>query len=260
MFDLVNNAINSDTITGYSKDEIENKLKGVLNELVEEIGKIVTTNLKTGLVEPIKTKWYAKEAQDYFKDEVAPNVRNSGIAIRGLLQDYANAIERAGLRWANRTGNDAPKIGEINDIGSNYDLNVDAIQKIRESDGAAVLYEKDVNDIAAGLTKVEENINDEIKALGNKMNASTSFLGHDQAEEIKKCLDRIIAEIHKMFQSLISGSDPASIAFNLKKFKEKYATAAEVEEKLWSNITVSINQETPSGAAPSTSQNLDQIK
>lgn len=242
-------------ITGYSKQEIENKLTGVLNELLEGIGKIVTTNLKTGLVDPISTKWYAQEAQDYFKDSVAPSVKNSGIAIRGLLQDYAKAIERGGLRWANRTGNEAPKIGEINDIGSNYDLNVDAIKKIRESDGAAVLYEKDVNDIATGLTRVEENINDEIKALGNKMDASTSFLGHDQAEAIKGCLDKIIAEIHKMFQSLISASDPTSIAFNLKKFKEKYATAAEVEEKLWNNMEVTINQETPSAAAaPGTPQ------
>lgn len=237
MFDLFR-----DDITGYNKDEIETKLTGCLNDLVAEIGNIVVRNLKTGLVDPISTKWYAKEAQDYFKDSIAPSVKSSGETIRGLLVDYADKIENAGKRWGNTTGNEPPVLGEINEIGTNYDLNVDAIQKTR-SDGAAVLYEKDVNDIATGLTRVEETINNEIIALGNKMNASTSFLGHEQAEEIKKCLDKIIAEIHKMFQSLISGSEPTSIAFQLQKFKEKYATQAEFEEKVWSNTTVNINNE-----------------
>lgn len=250
MFDALN-----DKITGYNKDEIEKKLKGCLNDLVKDIGNIVIRNLKTGLVDPISTKWYAQEAQDYFHNTVAPNVKSSGETIRGLLADYAVEISNAGARWANTTGNEAPVLGEgdIQDIGTYYDLDVEAIKKTR-SDGAAVLYEEDVNDISSGLSKVEENINNEIIALGNKMNARTSFLGHDQAEEVKKCLDRIIAEIHKMFQSLISGSEPTSIAFQLKKFKEKYATQAEFEEKVWSNTQVSINNEPSGSAAPGTPQ------
>lgn len=241
-----------DDISGYNKQEIQDKLKVALNELLAEIGKIVTTDLKAGLVDPISEKWYAKEAQDYFNDVVAPHVYNSGIAIRGLLQDFSDAIERSGKRWAERTGNDAPVLGDINGIGQSFKLDVSAIRKITD-DGAAVLYEKDVNDIAAGLTKVEEQINDEIKALGNKMDASTSFLGHGQAEAIKGCLDKIIAEIHKMFQSFLSGGE-TSIAFQLQKFKEKYATAAKAEKNMWDNTQVTINQETPSGAAPSTPQ------
>ena len=130
-------------VTGYNKDEIEKKLKGCLNDLVEDIGHIVTRNLKTGLVDPISTKWYAQEAQDYFKDIVAPNVKSSGETVRGLIVDYAVEISNAGARWANTTGNEAPVLGEgdIQDIGTFYDLDVEAIKKTR-SDGAAVLYEK----------------------------------------------------------------------------------------------------------------------
>lgn len=253
MFDALNEAINSETISGYNKDEIENRLTGCLNELLEEIGKIVTTDLKTGLVDPISEKWFAQEAQDYFNDVVAPHVYNSGIAIRGLLVDFSDAIEKSGQRWAERTGNEAPVLGEISGIGSFFKLDVEAIRKTRD-DGAAVLYEKDVNDISTGLTKVEEKINNEIKALGNKMNASTSFLGHGQAEALKGCLDKIIAEIHEMFQSFLSDGE-SSIAFQLQKFKEKYATAAKSEKQIWDNTEVTIEQETPSGAAPSTPQN-----
>ncbi len=241
-----------DDISGYNKEEIEKKLTSTLNELLAEIGKIVTTDLKAGLVDPISTKWYAKEAQDYFNDVVAPHVYNSGIAIRGLLQDFSDAIEKSGQRWSLRTGNEAPKLGEINSIGSSFKLDVSAIQKTAEG-GAAVLYEKDVNDIATGLTKVEDQINDEIKALGNKMDASTSFLGHGQAEALKGCLDKIIAEIHKMFQSFLSDGE-TSIATQLQKFKEKYATAAKAEKQMWDNTEVTITQETPSGAAPVTTE------
>ena len=249
-------------ITGYNKDEIEKKLKGCLNDLVEDIGHIVTRNLKTGLVNPISTKWYAKEAQEYFQNTVAPNVKSSGETIRGLLADYAVQISRSGKRWANITGNEAPVLGEgdIQGIDTFYDLDVEAIKKTR-SDGAAALYEAAVNDIAPGLTKVEENINNEIKALGNKMNASTSFLGHEQAEEVKKCLDRIIAEIDKMFQSLISGEEPTSIAFSLQKFKEKYANQADFEEKVWRNTTVNINTESSADVAkPGASQGMTQTQ
>ena len=238
-------------ITGYNKDEIEKKLTGCLNDLVEDIGNIVTRNLKIGLVDPISTKWYAQEAYYYFHNTVAPNVKSSGETIRGLLQDYAGKIEAAGKRWGNTTGNNPPVLGDIQGISTYYDLDVEAIKRTR-SDGAAVLYEKDVNDIATGLTKVEETINTQIIALGNKMNARTSFLGHDQAEEVKKCLDRIIEEIHKMFQSLLSSSEPTSIAYQLQKFKEKYATQAEFEEKVWSNTKVNITNEPSGGGGPST--------
>ena len=111
--------------------------------------------------------------------------------------------------------------------------------KILRDDGAAVLYEKDVNTIADGLDNVEKDLKTVILKYKEELDASTAFIGHGQAEAINDCFNRILEEVHKLFQKLLVGD--ASVKVALKAFKEKYKAKATSEAESFKNAKVQID-------------------
>ena len=220
--------------SGYNKDKI-NALGDALNSAMEHIGTAIKEEIETELINKIGEKWYSKEAQDYFK-VVKKEIGSSAEVIRGIFSQFRDSLQERGETWARATGNASPSIGSIKELV--IDVSISPIKELRE-DGAAVLYEKDVNTIADNLDNVEKDLKAKIQKYKEELDASTAFIGHGQAQAISDCFDRILGEIHSMFQYLLVGD--MSVKAALKAFKEKYKNKAENEREGFNNTQVNID-------------------
>lgn len=220
--------------SGYNKKQIDG-LDTVINTAMKDVGDAIVNKLEEDLVKKVGEKWYAQEAKDYFKD-VHDDIAKSGETIQGIFSKFRDALQQSGESWATMTKNAAPSIGAIKNLS--LDLNTAAIKILRD-DGAAVLYEKDVNTIADGLDNVEKDLKTVILKYKEELDASTAFIGHGQAEAINDCFNRILEEVHKLFQKLLVGD--ASVKVALKAFKEKYKAKATSEAESFKNAKVQID-------------------
>ncbi|MBQ6405025.1 MAG: hypothetical protein IJJ63_03110 [Bacilli bacterium] len=220
--------------SGYNKKQIDG-LDTVINTAMKEVGDAIVNKLEEDLVKKVGEKWYAQEAKDYFKD-VHDDIAKSGETIQGIFSKFRDALQQSGESWANTTKNAAPSIGAIKNLSLN--LNTSSIKILRD-DGAAVLYEKDVNTIADGLDNVEKDLKTVILKYKEELDASTAFIGHGQSEAINDCFNRILEEVHKLFQKLLVGDGSVKVA--LKGFKEKYKAKATSEAESFKNAKVQID-------------------
>lgn len=224
---------------GYNKKNIE-ELRDVINTTAQECGKKVADILNKEIIVPMSNAWFATEAVNYFAS-FKKDVAKSGVNIKNTFEKFKSNIELAGKDWAERTKNEVPQLAQLDDVEVIVD--VSSIQK-EDNTGTAKIIVDDANRIANNLENVEKNIQQELKNISTKLDASTSFVGGNQSQSIQSFFTELCGEIHKIF-SFLSGSN----GYADTSLKENINNAAKYYGDLATNISKAFNDAAPSNAS-----------
>ena len=217
-------------IVGYNKEKVE-ELRDKINDIAQDVASDVVELLHDRIVVPISTEWYAEVAQEYFLD-FKDQVKQRGEAIKKAFDDFRKQIEETGKEWALATQGKEPVLLELDDVDLNLD--VSSIQNADES-GNRYINEDGVNAIIDSIESVEEDIKSKLSNKTVDLGIESAFLGDDQAKAIQSCFDKILNEIHILFDYLLSGDNSLSNA--LLNYKNSFSELAQ------SNTTVYNNEE-----------------
>ena len=194
-------------IVGYNKEKVE-ELRDKINDIAQDVASDVVELLHDRIVVPISTEWYAEVAQEYFLD-FKDQVKQRGEAIKKAFDDFRKQIEETGKEWALATQGKEPVLLELDDVELNLD--VSSIQNADES-GNRYINEDGVNAIIDSIESVEEDIKSKLSNKTVDLGIESAFLGDDQAKAIQSCFDKILNEIHILFDYLLSGDNSLSNA------------------------------------------------
>ena len=222
-------------VSGYNKGKVE-ELRDSINNTAKACGDAVVEELHSGIVVPMSSKWFAEEAQDYFEG-FATAVKECGVTIKEVFDQFRANVESTGGEWATATGGEAPTLAAIDDVELNLD--VSAILNMNGA-GDRSLDEDGVQGIVDSIPTVEAAIKSRLTGLANQLNAETAFLGHGQGAAVQACFVKVAEAVHQIFNYLLSGDDALSGA--LKAFKEKYATSATNVATSFNNADVTITK------------------
>lgn len=206
--------------TGYNKEQIEG-LRDAINSTAQEAAQGIVEKLESGIVTPMSTIWYAEEGVEFF-EKFADVVKQSGTNIHDVFQTFNDYVGQAGANWAENTKGEAPTMAAIDNI--ELVLNVSAILNTNEKGDRGIEREQ-ANSVADNLEQVKSEIETTLKELAAKLDATTSFLGGNQAEAVQNCFVQVSGEVHKIFNYLTEGDD--SLRSAIIKTAEKYGEVGE---------------------------------
>lgn len=225
--DLQRSGFNAGKVVALRKD---------INNAAQRVGETVVDEIEKGVIKPMSSAWYAEEAQEYF-EKFAEAVARVGEAVTQLFDGFRGNVQTTGQEWSTATGSTEeivlPAIDKVELV-----LKTAAI-KAKDGAGNRYLDENKVIQIAGQLNAVEAEIQSKLKNIADKLNADTSFLGHNQGEAIKNCFEKVAEEVHNIFTMLLIGDDALSGA--LQKFKDKYAESATNVATSFNNAQVSVS-------------------
>ena len=215
-------------IVGYNKEKVE-ELRDKINDIAQDVASDVVELLHDRIVVPISTEWYAEVAQEYFLD-FKDQVKQRGEAIKKAFDDFRKQIEETGKEWALATQGKEPVLLELDDVELNLD--VSSIQNADES-GNRYINEDGVNAIIDSIESVEEDIKSKLSNKTVDLGIESAFLGDDQAKAIQSCFDKILNEIHILFDYLLSGDNALSNA--LLNYKNSFSELAQANTTVYNN-------------------------
>ena len=207
-------------VGGYDKRKVED-LATTIQDTYEAVCDKIETKLNEDFITPMSTVWYAPEAKEYFEG-VAQDVENMADTMRQAYSNYRDWIQAAGENWWENTkgsggGGLKPELKTISD--ENITLSV---KKIKESQGNTVkMDEQACYNIADRLDTIRTECLNIVKTEHAKLNASSAFLGHGQAQAANDCFVEVANAIDQLFKILSSFKD------DLHKAAEKYKKVAE---------------------------------
>lgn len=217
------------TTAGYNCQRV-NELRDVINNTAQQAGQNIVERLHTDIIVPMASAWYAPEAVEFFGG-FAETVKASGENITRAFDSFRDAVEKAGINWAENTKGEMPSLPAIDAVDLN--LNVTDIQP--DNAGNVTIDEGQASNIANRLGEVEEGIKADLETLANNLSAETAFIGHGQAESLHSCFITVSGEIHKIFKYLTEGE--SSLQGQIKKAVEKYQSVSEGISSAFENAT-----------------------
>lgn len=201
--------------TGYNATEI-NGLRDIINQTAQNAGDGIVQTLYDDIIVPMSTAWYAPEAVTFFEG-FAETVKQSGENITKAFDSFRDAVEKAGVNWADNTGGEQPALAAIDQVELN--LTVTDIKE-KNDNGDVIIYSDSANTVANNLEEVENTIKENLENLAENLDAATAFIGGGQAEAIQDCFVEVSGEIHKIFKYLTEGED--SLQSQIKAADTKY--------------------------------------
>ena len=227
--DLQRSGFNAGKVVALRKD---------INKAAKSVGEHIVDEIENGVIIPMSSAWYAEEAQKYF-EKFAEAVARVGEAVTQLFDGFRGNVQTTGQEWSTATGSTEeivlPAIDKVELV-----LKTTAI-KAKDGAGNRYLDENKVIQIAGQLETVESKIQTELKNIANQLDASTSFLGHNQGEAIKNCFEKVAEEVHNIFTRFLVGDD--SLFDALHKFKNKYAESATNVATSFNNAQVTVTSD-----------------
>lgn len=205
---------------GYNQGKIE-ELRDPINQAAKAAARDIVETLESEIVQKMKDAWYAEEAVEFF-GEFKNVVASCGETIHNAFNEFRRGVQEAGEYWATETKGTSPTLAYIDQI--ELDLNVGDIQAFN-SEGDRALNENATSDVIRGIPSVRTTIATKLGALEAELNATTSFLGGNQAQNIQTCFGEVLKALEKIFKFLNEGEN--SLMVVLEKYKVKYAKDAE---------------------------------
>ncbi len=234
------------TLYGFNQEQVEGLRAKIATAYSNCVDDILDT-LKTGIVTPISTAWYAPEACGFFgKEEDGVTIPDSNLkevvketskTIYDCFDGFRQDIQLAGQNWydntSGRQGSAAEGAAAGGESGGevqleklemiDLDLDVSAIEK-QDGAGNVVLDDSGVSAVEENLGSVEDTIKTKMTEQKEQLDASTAFLGGGQAEAIESCFEKLLAAISGIFKWLSEGEDSLASAFS--KARKKYEDVA----------------------------------
>lgn len=201
-------------VSGYNCEKV-NALRNVINKTAQESGKSIVETLRSDIVVPMSSAWYAPEAVTFFEG-FAKTVKASGEGITEAFDSFRAAVEKAGANWAESTSGETPSLPAIETV--ELVLDYSAIQP--NNAGNITIDEASASSIASKLGEVEATIKSNLEGLAGSLDAETAFIGHGQADALQKCFVTVSGEIYKIFKYLTEGEN--SLQSQIKATVTKY--------------------------------------
>ena len=216
----------SDGVIGFSVEEI-NALRGKINDTAQSCAEGIVSKLEQSIVTPMSTIWYAGEAVEFF-EAFKTTVSNTGTVIHDAFDSFRNSIQEAGKFWAENTHSPtSPELPALDEV--TLDLNVDSIKAVEEGTNRSVIDPTRANSLAGSLEALEGEIRTYLEGQARQLDATTAFIGGDQASAITTCFEKVGGEVSKIFNFLYTGEgteDGKSLKENINAAVEKYQTMA----------------------------------
>lgn len=205
--------------TGFNPEEIDNLANAIKNYATQTKTAIIN-NLKNGVIVPISKTWFTPEGVEYWK-AFAEDVKKTAEPITDAFNTFIDNIGKAEKNWAESVGAEITAVkGDLEEL----DMTLD-VSDIKSSDGSKIgIIESEATSVADKLSAVETTINTELTQIAQKLEASSAFLGGDQASSIKSCFESVSKEVAKVFNFLTEGDN--NVMSQIKAAVDKYGNIA----------------------------------
>ena len=206
---------------GFNPSEIEN-LTTYVGTTASRVAAEIENIINTRIMQPVSTGWAAPEAVEYFEGGFKPTVLASGQAITETYNNFIKALQESVNIWAENTKAVAPQLQPITDV--TIEINSGLIHD--EMNGNIVISRDICQSVINDLPSVEADIQAKMRELNTELDASTSYIGGNQAQAIQECFASLSEIVRDVFK-YINEDDENSLQANLLRAVEKYEQIAE---------------------------------
>ena len=216
-------------IAGYNKGKVE-ALRTTIDNTYKSVVETITSEIKTTLVDPMSTAWYAPEAVQEFKD-IKTAVENMEKSLKDAYDAYRGWIEQMGQSWAENTGGQSPRLSAIGEKSSG--LNVSGIKN--DNGGNVTLDETKAKTVAGQVKELRNSILKKVQSKHQEMEASAAFIGHGQAAAATACFVKVADAIGSLMASI------STIGTRLEQYAKKYKEVGEKVASEFGKARVSVS-------------------
>lgn len=188
---------------GYNPNEVE-ALAPVIDQTAQNCAAGVVEILHDQFVVPMSDAWFAQDAVDFF-DSFNEIVKSTGTSIQEAFDAFRTDIQDLGNAWAELTKGPQVNLSAVSTITLN--LSYSEIKTSEPGTGNVIIYESKADSVADSLADVRTAIEDKMKEAAEKLDASASFFGGNQAQAIEDCFTRLSAAVAKVFDFLCEGEN-----------------------------------------------------
>ena len=210
---------------GHNNTEIT-ELRTAINTALSNTISGITESLHDGIIVPMGRTWYAPEAQEFF-GKFKEAVHTTGQNIETAFENFRSNIEKLGQYWAENTGSEAPVLAALDAISLDIDIS-EILDK--KTNGDVGIDADEATVVADGLLGVQEDIKTKLTEYAESLDASTSFLGGDQAGAISELFTEVQNAVAKLFDYLTEGEN---------NLKSQISAASTKYQEIATNVTVS---------------------
>ena len=210
-------------MTGYNTEALT-ALRDSINTACQDAAEEIVSAIQDGIITPISTEWYTPEGKDFFTS-FADTVNGTATKIQEAFDGFRASVQSAADNWAENTkGATTEGITVELSVIDTPEMSLD-VSGISASNGNEIgINETGATKVASNLETVYADIQSRLSEIASGLDASSAFLGGDQASSISTCFADVNAAVAKIFEFLTTGDD--SLLSQINKAVEKYGSVA----------------------------------
>lgn len=220
-----------DDAHGYNPDQVE-ALASVIDQTAQNCAAGVVEVLHDQFVVPMSEAWFAQDAVNFF-EVFNETVKATGTSIQEAFDAFRTDIQNLGNAWAKLTQGPEVNLAAVSTITLN--LSYSEIKTAEPGTGNIIIYEEKANSVANSLTEVRTTIEEKMEDAADKLDASASFFGGNQAQAIQDCFTRLSAAVAKIFDFLCEGEN--NFASQIKQVATVYGDQSSEAASSYNNAT-----------------------
>ena len=204
--------------TGYNPSQVE-ALFDQVQTSANRVSETIVDEIQSGIISPISQALFTPEGVEFFQ-QFKTVVANTADEIEAAFNSFNESLATAANNWADNVKGEHISARHVQDIS--LDIDISPIQT--NQNGNYGIIEDDAKRVANNLESVKQSITAKLTNISLELEASSAFMGHEQASAVIGCFKRVVQAITRVFDFLTTGDN--SLMNSINAAVTKYGSVA----------------------------------